>query len=93
LNPQRLGSSLEDFLRKEGILHKAQALAAKRVIAWQIAEEMKKQGLSKTEMARRMGTSRAALDRLLDPDHPSVTLLTLERAALAVGKTLRVGLE
>ena len=68
---------------------KAEAEAAKRVLAGQIARAMEQQGLSKSALARRMRTSRSAVDRLLDPDHPSVTLLTLGRAACVLGKHLR----
>ena len=69
-----------------------QARAVKRVIAWQIAEEMKRQSLTKVEMARRMGTSRSQLDRLLDPDNERVELATLSRAARAVGRELQITL-
>jgi antitoxin HicB len=85
-----LGSNFDDFLSKEGLLADAQAVAIKRVVAFQVAQMMKKQRISKTEMARRMKTSRSALDRLLDPGNGSVTLQTLERAAQALGKRLRV---
>lgn len=67
-------------------------ISIKRVIAYQIAEEMKKKKLSKTQMASRMKTSRAALERLLDPENASITLIKLERAASAVGKKLKVQL-
>ena len=67
-----VGSRLDDFLEDEGLLAEAEATATKRVIAWQIEQLMDGEGLSKTEMARRMGTSRSALDRLLDPSNPSV---------------------
>ena len=60
------------------------------MLAWQIAEAMKEQRMTKTEMARRMRTSRASLNRLLDPEAPSVTLLTLEKAATVLGKRLHV---
>lgn len=89
---KHIGSRFDDFLEREGILAEAEAAAVKRVIAYQIAELMKEHDLSKTEMARRMGTSRSALERLLDPDNASVTLLTLERAAKAVGKHIKVEL-
>ncbi len=65
---------------------------AKRVIAFQIAQQMKRRRLTKSAMASRMKTSRAALERLLDPTNPSVTLSTLERAASALGKKLKVEL-
>jgi antitoxin HicB len=92
MNEQHIGSDLDDFLREHGLLEDAEATATKRVIAYQIAREMKRRQLSKSEMATRMNTSRAALDRLLDPSNPSVTLSTLERAASAVGKKLKVEL-
>lgn len=92
MNEARLGSDFDDFLRDEGLLEEVNAVAIKRVIAFQISREMKRSRLTKSEMARRMRTSRPALDRLLDPRNPSVTLLTLERAATAVGMTLRVEL-
>ncbi len=86
------GSNFDDFLREEKLLEQAQAVAIKRVIAYQISEEMKIRKLSKTEMADKMRTSRAALERLLDPANSSVTLSTLERAASALGKKLKVEL-
>jgi len=92
MDERHLGSDFDDFLRDEGLLDDAEASAAKRVIAFQIAEEMKRAHLSKSEMAERMKTSRPALERLLDPSNRSVTLSTLERAASAVGKKLRVEL-
>ena len=90
-NPH-IGSDFDDFLLQEGLLAEAEAVAVKRVIAWQVAEEMKAKGISKSAMARRMHTSRAAVDRLLDPDSPSVTLLTLEKAAQVLGRRLAVSL-
>lgn len=90
-NPH-IGSSFEDFLAEEGIREEANALAVKRVLAWQIEEAMKAQGITKVEMARRMGTSRAHLDRLLDPDNDRVQLDTVQRAAAAVGRRLRLEL-
>ena len=87
---RHMGSSFDDFLSKEGLLADAEAVAIKRVVAFQVAQMMKKQRISKTVMARRMKTSRSALDRLLDPENGSVTLQTLERAAQALGKRLRV---
>jgi len=89
---KNIGSNFDDFLREEKLLEQAQAVAIKRVIAYQIAEEMKARKLSKTEMADKMRTSRAALERLLDPANSSVTLSTLERAASALGKKLKVEL-
>ena len=92
MNKKHIGSNFDDFLKEEKIYEQAQAAAIKRVVAYQIAEEMKKRKLTKTEMASRMKTSRAALERLLDPENASITLFTLERAASALGKRLTVQL-
>ncbi len=92
MNKKHIGSKFDDFLREENILEEAQAAAIKRVISYQIEQEMKRKKLSKTEMANRMKTSRAALERLLDPDNASITLFTLERAASALGKKLKIDL-
>ena len=92
MNKKHMGSNFDDFLRDEQLLDAAEATAAKRVIAFQIAQEMKRRRLTKTEMASRMKTSRAALERLLDPANPSSTLSTLERAAAVLGKRLRIEL-
>lgn len=92
MNKKHVGSNFDDFLKEDGLYEQVQAVAIKRVIAYQIAEEMKKKKLSKTEMASRMKTSRAALERLLDPNNTSITLVTLERAASALGKKLKVQL-
>ena len=87
-----IGSDFDDFLQNEGLLAESEATAIKRVIAHQIKEEMKARHLSKNALARMMQTSRSSLDRLLDPENPSVTLLTLESVALALGKRLKVQL-
>jgi antitoxin HicB len=89
---EHLGSRFDDFLEEDGLLNEAQTVAVKRVIAFQIAQEMKRHKMSKSTLALKMNTSRAALDRLLDPSNSSVTLQTLERAAHALGKTLVVEL-
>ncbi len=89
---KHIGSDFDDFLRDEGILAEVEATAMKRVIAFQIEQEMKRCNMTKTEMALKMKTSRASLNRLLDPSNASVTLQTLERAALAVDKKLRIEL-
>ena len=81
-----VGSNFDDFLEEEGILAATEAVAVKRVIAFQVEKMMKEQKLSKTEMSRRMNTSRAALNRLLNPKNQAVTLQTLDRAAHALGK-------
>ncbi len=87
-----LGSAFDDFLRDEGTYEATQQLAIKRVLAWQIERAMKKQRLTKAEMARRMETSRSQLDRLLDPNGNSVTLETLTRAARAIGRQVKLEL-
>jgi hypothetical protein len=89
---KHIGPSLEDFLKEEGILEETRAVALKETLAWQIQQAMEKDKISKVEMARRMSTSRAALDRLLDPGNAAVTLQTLTRAAHAVGRDLRIEL-
>ena len=89
---KHIGSNFDDFLEEEGLLADVEAAAIKRVIAYQVEELMEAQQLTKTEMAARMQTSRASLNRLLDPSNRSVTLQTLERAAAALGKRLRVEL-
>jgi len=86
------GTALEDVLREDGQLEAATAYAVKRVLAWQLEQEMQRNSISKTEMARRMATSRKQLDRILSPDDGNVTLETLQRAAKAVGRTLRLEL-
>ena len=90
-NPH-IGTSFDDFLDEEDLRVDAEATAIKRVIAYQIELGMKQANISKSAMAEKMHTSRTALDRLLDPGNASVTLQTLERAALALGKTLRIEL-
>lgn len=87
-----IGSDFDDFLQEEGLLAEVEAVAIKRVISYQVAQFMKENGLTKTAMARRMQTSRSALDRLLDPANKSVTLQTMDRAARVLGKRLRIGL-
>lgn len=87
-----VGSSFDKFLKDEGIYEEVTGRAIKRVIARQLDALMQHQGLTKTSLAKRMKTSRAQLDRLLDPDNESVTLGTLTRAAQAVGRQLRMEL-
>ncbi|ABM59192.1 XRE family transcriptional regulator [Verminephrobacter eiseniae] len=89
---KHIGSNFDDFLAEEALLEDAMATAMKRVIAWQIEQEMKAQKLSKTAMATKMHTSRAALNRLLDATDTSLTLTTLASAAAALGKRVRVEL-
>ena len=92
MNENYIGSDFDDFLAEEGLLEETEATAVKRILAYKISELMEAQKLSKAEMAHRMKTSRAALDRLLDPENRSVTLNTLEKAARSLGKRLRLTL-
>jgi antitoxin HicB len=87
-----VGSSFDSWLKEEGIYEEVTATAIKRVIAAQIEGMMKKEHVSKAEMAKRMHTSRSALDRLLDPEYDAVTLNTLFKAAAAIGRQIRVEL-
>ena len=89
---KHIGTNFDDFLKEEGILAETEATAAKRAIAYQIKQMMKRKKINKSHLAIQMGTSRSALERLLEPENVSVTLLTLERAALALGKKLKVQL-
>jgi len=90
MEQKHIGSDFDDFLAEEGLLAEAEAVAIKRVIAYQIAELMKEKNFTKTFMALQMNTSRAAVNRLLDPSNRSVTLQTLDRAARVLEKRLRV---
>ena len=89
---RHVGSDFEDFLRDEGRLAESTAIALKRVLAWEIQQAMEKANVSQAEMARRMHTSRAVIRRLLDQDDPSVTLVTISKAADALGKSLSLKL-
>ncbi len=89
----RIGSRFDEFLRDEGTYAHTHAVAIKRVLAWQLAEAMKKRKLTKSAMAKRMATSRSQLDRLLDPENAEVQLETLARAAQAVDCDLQIRLD
>jgi len=89
---KHIGSSFDDFLKEQAMLEEVTALAMTRVISWQIAQEMKAQQLTKTALAKRMHTSRAALNRLLDENDSSLTLTTLASAAAALGKKINLQL-
>ena len=91
VNPHH-GSSLDEFLEQEDLLQDANAKAAKRVLAWQFAEAMRSRNVTKAALARQMKTSRAQLDRLLDPENQSVTLKTLARAAEILGMKVQIEL-
>lgn len=90
MGKKNVGSRFDDFLKEEAMLDEVTAVALKRVIAWQIAEEMKNQHMTKTELAKRMHTSRASLNRLLDEEDPSLTLTTLAGAAVALGRKVKI---
>ena len=90
-NPHR-GSNLDSFLADEGILEETQTLAIKEVLAWQLQQAMAARKLSRNRLAQEMGTSRSQIGRLLDPKDGNVTLATLQRAAEAVGRKVRVEL-
>jgi DNA-binding Xre family transcriptional regulator len=88
-NP-RHGSNFDDFLRQQGLLEEVEAAALKKVIAAALSERMKRKHLSVTTLARRLGTSRAAVNRVLDEHNTSITLHTLTRAAAIVGCRLKL---
>ena len=88
----RHGSTLDSFLAQEGVLEDFQAAAIKEVIAWQIEKAMADKRLTKNKMAELMKTSRAQLDRLLNPDEGNVTIETLQRAANVLGRSIRIEL-
>lgn len=92
MNKKNIGSSCDRWLREEGIQEEVTTGAIKRVLARQVQAAMAEGGLSKAEMARRMQTSRSQLDRLLDPENESVTLSTLQKAAAAIGREVRLEL-
>ena len=87
-----IGSNFDDFLKEEGLYEQTTAAALKKVLALQIEEGMKTQQFTKTAMAKRMHTSRAALNRLLDDSDTSLTLTTLASAAAALGKSVKIEL-
>lgn len=92
IEPGSVGSSFDDFLEDEGILDEVTELAVKRVLAYQLAEEMKARKITKAALARQMQTSRSQIDRLLDPEHEGVTLGTIIKAARVVGRRLELQL-
>lgn len=85
-------SSFDDFLKEDGLYEQTKAVAIKRVIAYQIEEEMRAQNITQTELAQRMNTSRAVVSRLLNPKNSSLTLSTLSSAVSALGKKLDVSI-
>ena len=91
MSKKNMGSSIDDFLKAEGIFEEAQGEAIKEVIAWQLAEAMKQQKISKNKMATLLKTSRTQVDRLLDPKN-DITLGSLQRAAAMVGRRVSIEL-
>ena len=92
MKKKNIGSTFDSWLREEGLYENVSATAIKRVVARQVEAAMQQKGLTKFEMARRMRTSRSALDRLLDPDNDAITLSTLQKAAAVVGRQVRLEL-
>jgi hypothetical protein len=92
LKKKNVGSTFDSWLREEGLYEKVSSTAIKRVVARQVAVAMRQKGLTKIEMARRMRSSRSALDRLLDPANGAITLSTLQKAATVVGRQVRLEL-
>ena len=89
---QYIGSNFDDFLNEEGIAEEVESGAIKKIIAFQLQERLETEHITKTELASRLHTSRAAVDRLLDPENDSITLQTLKRAAAVLGKKLKLEL-
>nr|WP_253307786.1 helix-turn-helix transcriptional regulator [Rickettsia endosymbiont of Ceutorhynchus assimilis] len=92
INQNGIGSNFDDFLNEIGILEEVTAIAHKRILANQIKQVMEQKHITKLEMAKKMETSRTAIDRLLNPNNPNVTLDTLDRAAIALGMRLNISL-
>ena len=91
MSKKHMGSSIDDFLKEEGVFEEAQAQAIKEVVAWQLAEAMKKNKISKARMASLLKTSRTQVDRLLDARN-DITLSSLQRAAAIVGRRVMIEL-
>lgn len=91
INPRR-GGGLDAFLKEEGMYREVIAQAEKEILAWKLQSAMKEKKITVSTLARKMHTSRAAINRILDPANPSITLGTLEKAALALGKRWRFDL-
>lgn len=89
---KHIGSSFDDFLAEEGTLEESTALAVKKVLAWQLSKAMEENNISKTELALKMSTSRACVNRLLDPGNSSISLQTMTKAAHALGKSIEIQL-
>lgn len=89
---KHIGSNFDDFLQEDGILHEVNALAIKAVVARHLQEYMQEKRVTQTDMAKRLGTSRAGLSRILDENNSSITLLTLNKAAAVLGKKIEIQL-
>lgn len=89
---EHVGSEFDDFLKQDGLLAECEAGAFKRVVTWQLEQEMKRRKISRAKLATRMKISRSTVDGMFAPDEPSITLHLLERAALALGRKLKVEL-
>ena len=92
MNNKHIGTDFSDFLKEDGIFEETNDIAIKRVIAYQLEQEMKAQNITKTKMAEMMNTSRAVVNRLLNPDNSSLTLSTLESATQVLGKRLNISI-
>jgi antitoxin HicB len=92
MNKRHIGSELDDFLKRDGLLAECEAGALKRVVAWQLEREMKRRRITRAKLASRMKTDRSALNRLFSGDDSNVSLQFLEQAALALGRKLKVEL-
>ena len=92
MSNKHIGSSFDDFLEEEGIREEVEAVAVKRVLAYELALAMENNSINKVEMAEKLQTSRSQLNRLLDPENTSVTLSTMQKAAAIIGKKLKVEL-
>lgn len=91
MSKKHMGSSIDDFMKEEGVFEEAQAQAIKEVVAWQLAEAMKERKISKNKMAAMLKTSRSQVDRLLDPKN-DITLGSLQRAAALLGRRVSIEL-
>lgn len=87
-----IGNNFDDFLKEEGIFDDVEAVAIKRVLAYQMQKELEKKNITKLEMAKQMHTSRASLDRLLDPTNTSITLRTLVKVAHVLNRKIELSL-
>lgn len=92
MDQMNVGTGLDEFLAEDGLLHYKEEITIKRSVVFQISQSMRQQKITKSEMARRMNTSRAAVDRLLDPNNPSVTLITLVQAARVLSSQIKLEL-